>query len=406
MRLNDLPSTSAQTRPTRLLQIDVMRLLICASVVATHVVGNANPLGSVAPNAVTNLLHYTRQAFFFISALVLVHAYRDGRSSMRRRVSVLGVPYLVWSTIYAVIGLALAWSWWSARRLPWTWFVGLLQGTDGYHMYFLLVSVEFAVVFPLFLKLLRATRGHHGLLLVISGAIELGLMALYHYVYLPDGWWRAIAGESSLTAYQFWVVAGGLAALHFDRFHRWMTGHRLLVWAALVTVCAVATAWFLLDVWHGETPEYASRSLQPVTVPLSLAAIGAFYLLSVRIAAIRQPTARRLIVSGTYLSFGIYLSHPALLTGLLFVQKALPAAVTRHAVVVTVVMCVVDFALAVLAAELFSRTRWSKALVGRPRKIVSPVVDASPSRPAAEAAPAPVGERVAREVPAPAAARS
>src|SRR5438552_18030218 len=124
------PTPARTARPARLLQIDVMRLLICASVVATHVVGNANPLASVAPNAVTNLLHYTRQAFFFISALVLVHAYRDGRSSMRRRVSVLGVPYLVWSTIYAVIGLAVAWSSWSARRLPWTWFVGLLQGSD------------------------------------------------------------------------------------------------------------------------------------------------------------------------------------------------------------------------------------------------------------------------------------
>jgi peptidoglycan/LPS O-acetylase OafA/YrhL len=406
MRLNDLPSSSVQTRPARLLQIDVMRLLICASVVATHVVGNANPLASVAPNAVTNLLHYTRQAFFFISALVLVHAYRDGRSSMRRRVSVLGVPYLVWSTIYAVIGLAVAWSWWSARRLPWTWVVGLLQGTDGYHMYFLLVSVEFAVVFPLFLALLRATRRRHGLLLVVSGAIELGLMALYHYVYLPDGWWRAIAGESSLIAYQFWVVAGGVAALHLDRFHRWVTGHRLLVWGSLATICALATAWYLADVWHGEPPEYASRSLQPVTVPLSLAAIGAFYLLSVRIAAVRQPTARRLIVSGTYLSFGVYLSHPALLTGLLYLQKALPAAVTRHAVLVTLVMCLVDFALAVLAAELFSRTRWSKALVGRPRKSVSRRVDASPSRPAAGAAPVPVADRVAREAAAPAAARS
>src|SRR2546421_12866793 len=410
MRPNDLPTESAQTnpeRPARLLQIDVMRLLICASVVATHVVGNANPINSVAPNAVTNLLHYTRQAFFFISALVLVHAYREGRpGQLRRRVSVLGVPYVVWSTIYAVIGLAVAWSWWAAKRLPWTWFVGLLQGTDGYHMYFLLVSVEFAVVFPLFLALLRATRGRHGLVLVGSGAIELGLMALYHYVYLPDGWWRAIAGESSLTAYQFWVVAGGVAALHLDRFHRWVTGHRLLVWGALVAICALATTWFLADVWHGETPEYASRSLQPVTVPLSLAAIGAFYLLSVRIAAIRQPTARRLIVSGTYLSFGIYLSHPALLTGLLYLQKALPATVTRHAAIVTLVMCVVDFALAVLAAELFSRTRWSRALVGRPRKSASPRAGASPSRPAAEAAAAPVAERVAREVPAPVAARS
>src|SRR5207248_8005908 len=207
-----------------------------------------------------------------------------------------------------------------------------------------------AVVFPLFLKLLHATRGHHGLLLAVSGLVELGLMALYHYVYLPDGWWRSVAGESSLTAYQFWVIAGGVAALHFDRFHAWLTGHRLLVWSALVLVCTAATAWYLADVWHGEPPEYASRSLQPVTVPLSLAAIGAFYLLSVRIAAVRQPTARRLIVSGTYLSFGIYLSHPALLTGLLYLQKALPAAVTRHAALVTLAMCVVDFALAVLAA--------------------------------------------------------
>ena len=151
---------------------------------------------------------------------------------------------------------------------------------------------------------------------------------------------------------------------------------------------------------RGETPEYASRSLQPVTVPLSLAAIGAFYLLSVRIAAIRQPAARRMIDFGTYLSFGIYLSHPALLFGLLYLQKLLPAAVARQAVAVTLVMLVVDFALAVLAAALFSRTRWSKGLVGRPRRRAGAAADASRSPQVAEPAPAPAGE------PAPAAAPS
>src|SRR5437764_14455130 len=210
------PTPARTARPARLAQIDVLRLLICASVVATHVVGNANPLTSVAPNAVVNLLDERRQRFFFISALVLVHAHSGRKGNLRKRVSVLGVPYLVWSTVYAVIGLFLAFSWWSVRRLPWTWFVGLIQGTDGYHMYFLLVSVQFAIVFPLFVRLLRATKGHHGKLLVISGLVEVGLMAVYHYVYLPDGWWRSIAGESSLPAYQFWVVAGGLAALHLE----------------------------------------------------------------------------------------------------------------------------------------------------------------------------------------------
>ncbi|SRR6266568_2089336 len=395
-----LPTPAHAARAARLAQIDVLRLLICASVVATHVVGNANPITAVAPNAVVNLLHYTRQAFFFISALVLVHAYRGRPGNLRRRVSVLGVPYLVWSTIYAVLGLFLAYSWWSARRLPWTWLVGLIQGTDGYHMYFLLVSVEFAVVFPLFLKLLQATRGHHGLLLVISGLIEVGLMAVYHYVYLPDGWWRAVAGESSLTAYQFWVIAGGVAALHFDRFHAWMTGHRLLVWSSLVLVCAGVTAIFFAEVAGGEAPEYAGRSLQPLTVPLSIAAIGAFYLLSVRIAAIGQPLARRMIDFGTYLSFGIYLSHPLLLAGLLYLERILPASVTRHAVTVTLVMLVLDFALAVFLAALLSRTRWSKALVGRPRRRAGAAADASRSHRVAAPVPAPAAE------PAPAAARS
>ncbi len=406
MRLTHLPDDTSSTSPprpappARLAQIDVMRLLICASVVATHVVANANPINAVAPAAVTNLLHYTRQAFFFISALVLVHAFREDRpGQLRRRVSVLGVPYVVWSTIYAVLGLAVAYSWWAAERLPWTWLVGLLQGTDGYHMYFLLVSVEFAVAFPLFMRLLRATRGHHGLLLVGSGLVELGLMALYHHVYLPDGWWRSVAGESSLTAYQFWVIAGGVAALHLDRFHGWVSRHRLLVWSALVLVCAVATAIFFADVAHGETPEYASRSLQPVTVPLSLAAIAAFYLASVRIAAIRQPTAKRLIEFGTYLSFGIYLCHPALLTGLLYAQRALPATVSRHAVPVTVIMCLADFALAVVVAALLSRTPWSKALVGRPRRNAAATAGASRSPRVAGPAPAPVAE------PAPAVAR-
>jgi peptidoglycan/LPS O-acetylase OafA/YrhL len=361
-------------RARRLPQIDVLRLLICASVVATHVVSNANPLESVPANAVVNVLHYTRQAFFFISALVLVHAHRreitpEGKlagkpGAMRRRVSVLGVPYLLWSTFYAILGLFTAYSLWSAKRLPWTWFVGLLQGTDGYHMYFLLVSVEFAVVFPLFVRLLHATRGHHGRLLVGSGLLEVATMAIFHYWYQPDGWWRAVAGESSLTAYQFWVVAGGVAALHFDRFHEWVTRHRALVWGSFLGMIGVATALFFGSVAAGAEPEFAGRSLQPITVPLALASIGAFYLGSVWLA--ERSWAPPVVDTGTYLSFGIFLVHPALLTGMLYVQKELPGGMAFHPVTTTIVIMVLDFALSVVVAMAFSRTPWSKALIGRP----------------------------------------
>jgi len=51
------------------------------------------------------------------------------------------------------------------------------------------------VVFPLFLRLLYATRRHHGWLLLGSGVLELLTMALFHYLYQPDGWWRALAAS-------------------------------------------------------------------------------------------------------------------------------------------------------------------------------------------------------------------
>jgi len=378
---HDTPATVAPTRTRRLPQIDVMRLIVCFFVVATHVVSNANPMEALAPNAIVNVMHFTRQAFFFISALVLVHSSwarvgPDGRltqeaGQMRKRVSVLGVPYLLWSAFYVALGLATAYSLWAAKRLWWTYLSGLVQGTDGYHMYFLLVSVEFAVIFPLFVRLLHATRRHHRALLLVSGLVEVVLMAVYHYVGQPEGWWRPIAGEASLTAYQFWVVLGGVAALHFDQMHAWLTRNKWWVAGGLLATAALATALFYRDVAAGEAPEFAGRSLQPVTVPLSLATIGVLYLVSVRIADMRQAWAQRALVFGTYLSFGIYLSHPAILTGLLYAQRALPGGMAWHPVLVTLVILVLDFGLALGVSQVLSRTRWSKALIGRPRRAVS-----------------------------------
>src|SRR2546421_11975054 len=96
MRPFDSPPAA---RPARLPQIDVMRLLICVSVVVLHVVGNANAQTSVSANAVVNLFHYTRQAFFFISALVLVHASRRGPRPPRPPVRRARRPVPVLSTL-------------------------------------------------------------------------------------------------------------------------------------------------------------------------------------------------------------------------------------------------------------------------------------------------------------------
>ncbi len=58
-------------------QVDLFRTLTFASVVAVHAFAfTSAPDGPVA-GGVAMLLHYTREAFFFLTGFVLVHAQRD-----------------------------------------------------------------------------------------------------------------------------------------------------------------------------------------------------------------------------------------------------------------------------------------------------------------------------------------
>ncbi len=181
-----------------------------------------------------------------------------------------------------------------------------------------------------------------------------------------------------MFAYQFWLLAGGLAALHLQQLHDWLVGHKWWVISALLGMFVVTTGTFLADVADGEQPEFAGRALQPVTVPLSVAAIGTLYLFSVWFARIAGGWMRQMVQSAAYLSFGIYLCHPAILTGLLYLQKKLPGAMAFHRIPVTAAILVLDIVLAVGVAALLGRTSWSKALIGPQRRDRTPPV-AEPS---------------------------
>ena len=44
-----------------------------------------------------------------------------------------------------------------------------------YQLYFLLVIMQFYLVFPLVLWLLRSTKGHHGLVIAVAAAAQLAI---------------------------------------------------------------------------------------------------------------------------------------------------------------------------------------------------------------------------------------
>ena len=92
-------------------QVDLFRVLTFAAVVAVHSFAFTNPPDSHVANGFAVVLHFTREAFFFLTGFVLVHAQRDRTLQVRRfwarRLRLIGIPYLVWSVLYWAFGLWL-----------------------------------------------------------------------------------------------------------------------------------------------------------------------------------------------------------------------------------------------------------------------------------------------------------
>ena len=63
------------------------------------------------------------------------------------------------------------------------------------HLYFLLVSMQFYLVFPLFRSMLRATRGYHWPLLALSAALQVGIDVWLHEL-APTGITADLLGRS------------------------------------------------------------------------------------------------------------------------------------------------------------------------------------------------------------------
>ena len=185
-----------------------MRPVKQAGVVSTHVLLFFAPAGAaVASGAATLLLHVSRDAFFFVSACMLTYAYADPRRAgwrrfyWRRFVSV-GVPYLCWTAIYYVYTLPTAHYPSTSRAL---WALPHLLYTGYYHLYFLLVIMQFYLVFPLVLMLLRRTTGRHGLVIAVAVLLQVLLVTGMHWEILPP-WLRGVWAQREAPTYLLYLI--------------------------------------------------------------------------------------------------------------------------------------------------------------------------------------------------------
>lgn len=314
-----------------LFEIDLMRAFIMLCVLSVHTTSFFNGLNQdmtrsfLGMGAVITSLHYTREGFFFITGLVLFVTYYHREfhplQFWRKRFTLIVVPYIVFNILYilfeGVLSKSFNWSFADLWRLTWT---SVVTGHQ-FFLYYILVSMQLYVVFPLLLMGLRKWERWQLHILIVSFVLQMVMMWAFKFGVIPGQnlpWGLQqvyFYRDRFVFTYQFWFIAGGIMACHYDRVLAFVDRHRFALRAWLVV--GVLTVWghYFFDRLVLLQPEdIADTVLQPIMIPYSLLVTANVWYAGVQWSRRRarqgwQPFSRFIeIASAT--SFGIFLIQP------------------------------------------------------------------------------------------------
>jgi poly(3-hydroxybutyrate) depolymerase/peptidoglycan/LPS O-acetylase OafA/YrhL len=319
----------AQSRP-HIIAFDLIRLIIMVFVVSVHTLAFAGGSVTMSIGAVTTIFHTSRELFIMLTALVLTYNYGK-RDSLKvgkfwwRRFYLVIPAYVVWSAIYyAADGAARG-------AFPAAFLHDLENAGARYHLYFLLVSMQVYLLFPLIRWVLQKTERYHAWLFGVAVAYQAWLTVGLHYKVGRSGsgpiaQFLNAAGQGYwIDTYVLYVVAGALAGWHFEQLCAFTRRHLRSGWrVAAVAAGGVAAGIgvFLIETLvYNATPNNASAVFQPVVIVEALAFGWALLGLGL-LWSDRGAPARKFCAAGSASSFGIYLAHPLVLQVLLLIAGA------------------------------------------------------------------------------------
>lgn len=372
------PATApAAPRRAHVIAFDLIRLIIMVFVVGVHVLALAGGTVTVTLGAFTTVFHTSRELFFLLTALVLTYNYGHRAhvswpKFWRRRYWLVVPAYLAWTLIY-----------WAADgrgrgSFPGAYARDLLHASSRYHMYFLLVTMQVYLLFPVLRWVLAKTAGHHVMLFLAALAYQVALTTViaYHLVRTGPlaGWFNEAGMGIWLESYVLYVVGGAIVGWHFEQICAFTRRHatpRTVALAAGAGVAAGLGAYFGEIYIAGLTPNAASAVFTPVVVVEALT-FGWALLAGGLLWSDRGAPRRKFAAAGSASSFGIYLAHPLVLQGLLWVaaEVGVLAAVRRAPAALEVlaligVLVPVVYGASWLIASAARRTPLSLVLTGR-----------------------------------------
>ncbi|OKP99195.1 acyltransferase [Paenibacillus sp. P46E] len=324
----------------RIPQLDIFRAVAIFAVIAIHATSR-----TLAETLDTSMFHpflfinkfsqFAVPSFVFLSGFVLFYNYIDrplsgktlGKFYSRRLIYII-LPYVVFSLMYFILKMTAGHTWSMpldemARKLG----KYLLTGTAYTHLYYIIIIIQFYILFPLMLWCLQKVRRLAAWAPIVGLLLQWGFVLLNKYM-TNHGYWQLSKGSLAITYFSYFLL-GAAIAVYYGSLKKWLILSRegwrsgkgpgwIMLW-----VLWAAAGIIHVELWFNNyTKKTVINSLWYEGFSNLHALLSCIVLL--QLSFLLYGTGRRLLsrllISIGACSFGIYLLHPALL----FLYRKLP----------------------------------------------------------------------------------
>ncbi|MNW46040.1 Acyltransferase family protein [compost metagenome] len=318
----------------RLPQLDIFRALAILGVIQVHATSNA-----VAEQALNSSIYYFYNwwnifskvgttSFIFLSAFVLFYNYFDKPINRelitrfyKKRLTFIILPYILVSCCYFTL---LAWQRGdfvnnSKMYELQSFGMKLLTGTAYTHLYFVFISIQFYILFPLILWIFQKLRNKTtwlAMMIPIGIGLQLGFYFLNKYQL------HIVNKGSYAPSYIGYYLLGAVIAVFFDKIKAWLHTDwkdmttQLKTWTVSIWGTWLVAGFIHVQLWYTFRLGISRPNtlwfeifweLQTLSVAIILLRLA--FIIYRKGSAFWLKTLTRL----GELSFGIYLFHPVVL---------------------------------------------------------------------------------------------
>ncbi|CAM3966024.1 acyltransferase [Alkalicoccus chagannorensis] len=246
-------------KSNQLNEIYIMRALAIMAVLMVHATGTAVVMFQTAAgstsfdlyNSLNTLFRFGTPTFILLSAFVIFYNYynRPIDSGMikrfySRRLMYILVPYFFVSLGYYWFKQYVYYDWPTFSEFLSTFSFQLLTGSAHAHLYFVFISIQFYLLFPILLYAFQRYRFLTPYLVIIGLAIQWAFVLL-------NNWYFQVPFKGSWSlSYMAYFFTGAYIGIYFPKIRGWLTAQDVRGWMPKISWALIWSIWGAATMFH------------------------------------------------------------------------------------------------------------------------------------------------------------